>query len=83
MTAWLATVCLLFRFQNKRQDSVLFRVDVGGWRRSGSFAYGIRNNHMLFRNASTSSSGWYRANDIFEGLVLAIAHPFSLRSACR
>ena len=55
----------------------------GGWRRAGSLVHRFRNNHRLFRKASTSSSGRYRAGRRFEGVVLAIASSFSFRSACR
>ena len=42
-----------------------------------------RNNHRLFKKARTSSSGRYRFGGSCEGVVLAIAFSFSLRSACR
>ena len=41
------------------------------------------NNHRLFRSARTASSGWYFLIVVPEGVVLAIAFSFSLRSACR
>ena len=43
----------------------------------------FRNNHRLFRKASTSSSGRYHAGRRFEDVVLAMACFFSFRSACR
>ena len=54
----------------------------GGWC-SGWMRHRTRNNHRLFKKARTSSSGRYRFGGSCEGVVLAIAFSFSLRSACR
>ena len=62
---------------------VIPRLFAQGGRCSGWMSHWTRNNHTLFKKARTSSSGRHRFDRSCEGVVLAIAFCFSLRSACR